>query len=139
MKSLGLDIGDVWTGIAISDALGMFAHPLTTVKTDDLSSFLEKTLKKENVRYVVVGYPKTLRGTESDQTKKTSSLVQKLEKDFSFVDWVLWDERLTSKYARKQQQGKRRKKKEEVHAVAAAFILTLFLDYKAQQKSLFEV
>jgi len=33
MKTLGLDVGNVWTGTALSDSLGMFAQPHKTVET----------------------------------------------------------------------------------------------------------
>ena len=36
-KILGLDLGSVTCGLAISDGLGMFAHPLSTLRhADDL-------------------------------------------------------------------------------------------------------
>ena len=41
MKNLALDIGDRWTGIAISDPLHMFARPYETVSTDTLHDYLK--------------------------------------------------------------------------------------------------
>lgn len=59
MKLLGLDIGDVWTGIAISDALGITSRPLKTVKTKELISALDEILQTQTVSTIVVGYPQT--------------------------------------------------------------------------------
>ena len=44
MRTLALDIGDRWTGVAISDPLGILARPYDTAKTTDLYAFLEKVV-----------------------------------------------------------------------------------------------
>jgi len=134
MKILALDIGDRWTGVAISDALGMFARPLTTVESHQLNTFLTTTLAQEPINTVVVGYPKTLRGTESEQTKKIVAFTEQLKKQFSSVAWVLWDERLTSKQAEQLKRTKTKEEKQKSHALAAAFILQSYLDYLDMQK-----
>lgn len=35
-KVLGLDVGDVWIGVAISDPLMITAQPLTTIKGNQI-------------------------------------------------------------------------------------------------------
>lgn len=134
MKILALDIGDRWIGVAISDALGMFARPLTTVEAHQLNDFLAKTLEQEPVKTVVVGYPKTLRGTESEQTKKIVATADQLKQQFTAVAWVLWDERMTSKQAGQLKKTKTKEEKLKSHALAAAFILQSYLDYLHMQK-----
>jgi putative pre-16S rRNA nuclease len=86
MIILALDIGDVWTGSAISDPLGITATPYQTVKTIQLEDFLHKTIAKEKLEHIVVGYPKTLKGTESDQTKKIVAHKELLEKKFPDIE-----------------------------------------------------
>ena len=122
MTILGLDIGDVWTGTALSDPLSITATPYQTVKTSDLDDFLKKTLKKEKPERIVVGYPRTLKGTESDQTKKIVAHKEQLEKKFPAIVWVLWDERNTSKQAALLKKSKH-EDKTMIHSKAAAFIL----------------
>ncbi|HRN78232.1 MAG TPA: Holliday junction resolvase RuvX [Candidatus Dependentiae bacterium] len=138
MKILALDIGDSWTGIAISDPLQMLARPYKTVASKDLKDTLTTILSAEPIITVVVGYPKTLRGTESEQTLKIKNTALKLEAMFSSVTWKLWDERLTSKQAARIQKSKTKEDKLQSHAIAAALILGSYLDHLNFQKNLLE-
>ena len=130
MKILALDIGDRWTGVAISDPLGILPRPYDTFKTVDLYSLLEKTIEKERVSTIVVGLPTTLRGTESDQTKKIIALFEELKAHFNTIEWTMWDERLTSKQAAGMKSIKTKDDKLRSHAIAAAIFLSTYLEYK---------
>ncbi len=129
MKVLALDIGDVWTGIAISDALGITCRPYKTVATEQLLKKLLELCEQEPIKTIVVGHPKTLKGTKSAQTVKTEAFAQTLEEKIPQVEWVLWDERLSSKQAEKLVRPKTKEKKLESHAVAAALFLMSYLDF----------
>ncbi len=130
MKVLALDIGDVWTGTALSDALGMFAKPLKTISSNDLESFLTGILDKEKISTIVVGMPVTMKGTQSEQTKKIIAQKEALEQEFRMVTWVLWDERLTSKRASSHKKNNSKDDKVASHSIAAAYILESYLTYK---------
>lgn len=138
MKILALDIGDRWTGVAISDPLGILSRPYETVKTVDLVSFLHNILTKENIGMIVVGLPTTLRGTASEQTKKVEVLVDELKKEFPSIEWKMWDERLTSKQASSIKSAKTKEEKIRSHALAAALILRFYLEYRRNQETLFQ-
>jgi len=131
MKILGLDLGDQWVGTAISDELGMFARPYKTVQLHELDNFLKTTIAEHNISTIIVGYPRTMRGTESDQTKKVREKKEELEKQYPAITWMLWDERLTSKQADKLKKAKTKEEKIESHSIAAAFILSSYLDHRA--------
>ena len=73
MKVLALDLGDSWVGTALSDPMKIIARPHETVKTKDLFNFLKNIFETEQIDTVLVGYPRTMRGTESAQTKKNTS------------------------------------------------------------------
>jgi len=103
-KVLALDLGDAWIGIAISDALRMLARPLTTVKPFELESYLKKLFSQEKILIVVVGNPITMRGTASAQTDKIAEQKRTLETQFPQQQWILWDERLSSKRATSLQR-----------------------------------
>lgn len=134
MKILALDIGDRWTGVAISDPLGIITRPYDTFKTAELSLSLKKTIEKERIVTIVVGLPTTMRGTESEQTKKIIALHNDLQKQFPDIEWKLWDERLTSKQAAYLKPAKTKEDKLKSHAIAAAVILSTFLEFRRLQQ-----
>ena len=78
MKFLGLDLGSRTCGIAISDALGMFARTYDTLRFEEddylyAANKIKEICIKENVKEVVLGYPKHMNGDEgirADISKK---------------------------------------------------------------------
>ncbi len=128
-KILALDIGDVWTGVASSDPLTIVASPYQTYKTQALEDKLRTLFEEENIERVVVGNPRTLRGTESEQTRTVHKQFEHLDATFPEIPFVLWDERLSSKRAQalERKKSNRQKEKQLSHARAAAFILDTYL------------
>lgn len=129
MKILALDIGDVWTGTALSDALALFAKPYQTAETNTLVSFLSELFKKEIIQTIIIGHPRTMKGTSSDQTKKVEEAKVKLEKEFPDKTFLLWDERLSSKRADTLKKAVTKEEKIKSHSIAAAFILESYLQF----------
>lgn len=134
MKTVALDVGDRWTGIAISDSLGMFARPYKTVSTTVLVEELTTIIAIEGITTIIVGLPKTLRGTESEQTLKITTYVETLKSKVPGPSWIFWDERLTSKQAASLKKIKNKADKLHSHSIAAALILGSYLDYLEFQK-----
>lgn len=134
MKILGLDLGDRWVGVALSDGMRLSCKPYETVELNDLETFLGKILATEPINLVIVGYPKTFTGGQSDQTNKIIAQKDALEQRFSMVGsraiaWLLWDERLSSRRASElQQKSSTPEAKRKSHSIAAAFILQSYLD-----------
>lgn len=132
MKILALDIGDRWVGTALSDILKITCKPYKTVELKDLINFLTQIFQEDEIEIVVVGYPKTFSGTESEQTLKILKIKENLENKFKDlnINFISWDERLSSKRA-SNIQGKSTKNKQDKidsHSIAAAFILQSYLD-----------
>lgn len=134
MKILALDVGDVWTGTALSDALGMFAKPYQTAQSSDLINFLRALFTQEKINKVVIGYPKTMRGTISEQTKKVEEVKAQLEKEFPDKQFIFWDERLSSKRADLLKKSQNKEDKIKSHSIAAAFILETYLQFSTPQE-----
>lgn len=129
MKILALDVGDVWTGTAISDAMGILAKPYKTITTRDLINEIGSIISQEKIARIVIGHPKTMRGTQSDQTKKTEQVAEQLKSTYPAIQWILWDERLSSKRADSLKKMNTKDAKIASHSIAAAFILSSYLEY----------
>ncbi|MBI2775390.1 Holliday junction resolvase RuvX [Candidatus Dependentiae bacterium] len=136
MKLLALDLGDQWTGIAISDSLLYTAKPDQAVATTALNKTLIQIIAKESIKTIIIGLPITLRARESEQTTKVRVMKEKLEKTFPEISFILWDERLTSKQAAELKPVRNKEEKLHRHAIAAAFILQSYLDYLQYQKNI---
>jgi putative holliday junction resolvase len=140
MKILALDLGDRWVGSAISDPVGITCRPYQTVELAMLPKFLKQTLQQERIQTVIVGYPKTFSGGQSEQTMRIVKMKENLEQQFGVVDdrtitWLLWDERLSSKRADQlHRRATSPEEKKKSHSVAAAFILQTYLDHLALMK-----
>lgn len=129
--TIALDVGDKWTGVAIADPMGIIARPLTTFETRHLATGLVGLIEEHTVGLIVVGLPKTLENNESQQTTKVRVFTEKLRAQFTQVEWIFWDERLTSKRAAQLHQTKTPAAKLRSHAIAAAFILDGYLARQA--------
>jgi putative holliday junction resolvase len=127
MSILALDVGNVWTGTALSDTLCMVAQPYQTSKTKEIFPFLRNLFEQKKIETILVGLPKTMKGTDSDQTKKVRLFTEKLKLKFPTKNWILWDERLSSKHAAKLTRPKTKEDKIRSHSVAAAFMLDSYL------------
>ncbi len=131
MKIAALDIGDVWIGVALSDPLGIIAKPYTTFQNKTFIQEISQLFKTEKIAEVVVGYPKTMRGTHSEQTEKVIHTFEKLKQLFPEKKWVLFDERLTSKQAEDIKRSITKEEKIKSHARAAAVFLQNYLHARA--------
>lgn len=129
MKILALDLGDAWTGTAMSDSLKIIATPYKTIRTEEIITFLRNLFSTEPIETVVIGYPRTMRGKESDQTKKVLAQKEIIESTFPDKKYILWDERLSSKHARSIQKKNAKTDSNQEHSIAAAIILETYLQF----------
>jgi putative holliday junction resolvase len=134
MKIIGIDLGDKWIGIALSDALRMTCKPYMTSTAKAAAHDLIALCKKEPVSHIVFGLPRTMKGEENHQAIRSreqgEELFARISKDLPTpITYSFWDERLSSQYAKKQMKetsGTSRGKPD--HALAAAFFLQNYLD-----------
>ncbi|MEX2646555.1 MAG: Holliday junction resolvase RuvX [Gaiellaceae bacterium] len=97
MKVLALDYGAARTGVAVSDATGTLARPLTVVSGDVVERVAE-LVREESVDLVVVGLPLTLRGEKGAQARSTEGFVGRLRAVLD-VPVETYDERFTTALA----------------------------------------
>jgi putative Holliday junction resolvase len=132
-KVLAIDIGSVRVGVAISDGLGLLAHPLLTLNWQGkkkLSEDLKEIIHTNNVKVLVVGVPYTMKGTESIQTKNVFEIIDFLQKNLDITIEKI-DERLTTKLAEnmlKSVNRKTSKSRDIIDQISAINILQTYLD-----------
>ena len=139
-RILGLDVGDVRIGVAVSDALGITAQAVTTLKRRGLESDLDE-LKALFDDYaaekVVVGYPLNMDGTIGPQADKVRAFAEALSTRLGLTP-VLWDERLTTAEARKVLVGggmRQEMRKGVTDQMAAMLLLQSYLDAHGHDNS----
>lgn len=121
-----LDYGSKRVGVAITSSIAKLPAPLTTLPNDDaLLPSLTELIKREGVGLVVVGLPRNMDGTYSDQTRAAEAFATDLRQAVT-VPVELADETLTSVDAEASLAGKQYDKG-EVDALAAAYILQRYL------------
>jgi putative holliday junction resolvase len=133
-RRLGVDVGAVRIGVALSDPDGVLATPLTTVARDvdagtDLRALAELAAEHEVVE-VVVGLPRTLAGAEGPAARVAREFADALAGAVD-VPVALADERLTTVVATRQLRASRRpgrRQRAVVDQAAAVAILQGFLD-----------
>jgi putative Holliday junction resolvase len=133
-KSLGIDLGSARVGLALSDDLGMLAHPLETIQVKsagDLASYIAAVIRRENVQVVVIGLPRNMDGSHGPAAAKTREFGEKLRSKTPTCEIRYWDERMTTMAAQKalHETGRNVKKSRPViDQVAAQMILQGYLD-----------
>ena len=137
-RLLGVDLGQVRIGLALSDALGITAHPLKSLVCSGAHQDVEKLTQligEHGVTRVVIGLPLLMSGEEGKGAAAARRFADRLRKriraanDDVAVD--MWDERLTTAQAERtliSATVKRRGRKQVVGGLAAVLILQNFLD-----------
>ena len=105
-----LDLGEVHTGVAVSDPGRVIARPLEVVPSADLAGFLGRLVREEGISEIVVGVPRTLGGDVGFQARKVLDRLDDLKDELPGVRFVEWDERLTTRLARAEPRGRGRGK-----------------------------
>ena len=131
-KALGIDLGDARVGVAISDDLGMLAHPLETiaVKTSDVKKRILTLVAERGAQTIIVGMPRNMDGTYVPAATKAKEFIEALRSSTE-IKVIAWDERLTTVSAQRSlhEAGKNTKKQRPIiDQVAAQIILQGWLD-----------
>jgi putative Holliday junction resolvase len=132
-RALGIDHGDARIGLAISDDLGMLAHPLETIHIKEVADPIARIaaiVTEKDIGQIVLGLPRNMDGTYGPAAEKVRAFAEKL-KAACACNIKLWDERLTSVAAQRSlhEAGRNVKNSREViDQVAAQLILQGWLD-----------
>lgn len=132
-RIMGLDVGDKWIGVAVSDETGLLSRPESPVRRNPPNQDIDAILglaAKWGVGEIVVGLPLNMNNTRGPQAEKTLRFAEALRSRFS-GPVVTWDERLTTQQAERlliMQEVRRDRRKKLVDGLAAALILQGYLD-----------
>ncbi|WP_210488452.1 Holliday junction resolvase RuvX [Rufibacter aurantiacus] len=132
-RILAIDYGVKRVGLAVTDPLQIIASGLDTVHAKDLHTFLAQYCQKEEVEAFVVGMPKHLDSSATNNTQHVVGFVRKLQKQFPDKKVITHDERFTSRMAFQTMidagLGKKaRANKETVDKISATIILQSYLE-----------
>ena len=135
---IAIDYGLKRIGLAYAETPLFIAHPLATIRNNELFSYLTAYNKNKTIKKIIIGEPKSLDGTSTDITEIVHQLKKKLENNFPKIDVVLYDERFTSKIAMQSMviggvKKKERRKKGNIDEISAVIILQ---DYLMKNKGL---
>lgn len=131
-RVLGLDLGDVRIGVAISDPERRLAVPLGTIHTGapaDLKA-VASLVRDNEVSLVVVGHPLLLSGEAGDRARHAEAFVDALRSVLE-VPVVLQDERLSTveaDRALREAGASGARRRAAVDRSAATVILQAYLD-----------
>jgi putative Holliday junction resolvase len=137
-RTLGIDLGEARIGLAMSDDLGMLAHPLETVSVKEIRdpvAHIARIVEREKVGMIILGLPRNMDGSYGPAAEKAKTFAAKLREKVA-CDIKLWDERLTSVAAQKALHASGRNVKNSravIDQVAAQMILQGWLDSQAMQ------
>ena len=135
-RALGIDHGDARIGLAISDELGMLAHPLETIHLRDTADPIARIAaicQRDKIGAIILGLPRNMSGTYGPAAEKVRAFAEQLRAAIP-CEVKLWDERLTSVAAQRSlhEAGRNTKNSREViDQVAAQLILQGWLDSEA--------
>jgi putative Holliday junction resolvase len=136
---MGLDVGDKWIGVALSDPGGILASPLTRIDRAGVESPLaaiRRLVSEHDVKLVVAGLPYSMDGSLGQQAERVRDFLQELSESLE-VPIETRDERLSTVAASRRMieaGAKKGSRKERIDAAAAAFILQGYLDQMSVQQ-----
>jgi putative Holliday junction resolvase len=133
-RVLGVDVGTVRVGLALSDATGTLASPLETLRRAKNRADLDRLaalVVEHEVAEVVVGEPVHLSGASGASAQDASDYAQELADRIPDVPVILIDERLSTVTAASHLRDgglDSRKQRSVIDQAAAVVILQQFLD-----------
>lgn len=130
-RILGIDLGRARIGVAVSDELGMLAHPVETIAASgNPEKRIAELVREKNAERVIVGLPRHMNGSVGIGATEALAFAKKLQAMLP-CEVLTWDERLTTTAANRALRESGRKARQSrgiVDQVAAQMILQGYLD-----------
>jgi putative Holliday junction resolvase len=130
---LGVDVGTVRVGVAVSDPAGVLATPVETVPRPLALQRLAQLVVERQALEVVIGLPLSLSGSEGSAAAAARAFAEEVATRIAPVPVRLVDERLTTVGAetalrRSASRGGARSRRRVLDQAAAVLILQAALD-----------
>ena len=135
-RRLGIDVGTVRIGVAVSDPDGILATPVETVRRDSRGAHLRRIaslVDEFKIVEVVIGLPRTLADRAGSSARDAIDVAEAIADRISAVPVRLSDERLTTVSAARslREAGVRAKNQRGmIDQAAAVEILQGWLDQR---------
>ncbi len=132
-KILGVDFGDVRTGLAVSDPSRLLASGIGYISPGGIektADAIAEYAKENRISAIVVGKPINMNGTEGPRARRAEKLIRLLEERVQ-VPIAPMDERLTTVEATRylnETDTRGTKRKKVIDSLAAQIILQNALD-----------
>lgn len=138
-KYLGVDYGDVRTGLAECDVSGLLASGITTIKEGGMRKTAVRVAKEAEARSckkIIIGLPKNMDGTMGERTEVIKAFAEIL-KEYTTIPIDFFDERMSTMIAYRylgatETFGKKRK--DAVDTLSAEIILQGYIDKERNSK-----
>jgi putative Holliday junction resolvase len=138
-KYLGVDYGDVRTGLAECDVSGLLAGPIGTIAEGGMRNTAVRVAKEAEARSckkIVIGLPKNMNGSEG-QRAETVKAFAKILSELTEIPIDFYDERMTTMEAYRfldttATYGKKRKN--AIETLSAEIILQGYIDKERNQR-----
>lgn len=134
-RILSIDYGRKRTGLAVTDPLQIIASGLATVSTSELFEWLKAYVGREAVELIVMGEPRQLDGSPSENLARVQQFVSRWRKAVPSIPIEYYDERFTSALAhRVMLDGGLRKKDRQNKALVDEISATILLEDYMQRR-----
>ncbi|MBO5111721.1 MAG: Holliday junction resolvase RuvX [Clostridia bacterium] len=138
-KLMGIDFGDVRTGVATSDPTGLIASGAGCIQSTNLRRTAEiaaEMAKEKGVTAIVVGHPINMNGTLGPRSERVRAFAAILS-ELTELPVILHDERLSTAQAHQMlnltsTHGKKRKA--VIDEMSACLILQNYMDQQRNMK-----
>ena len=138
MRILGVDPGEKWIGLSLSDPLGMVAKPLSILqhvsRPIDAASIAQLAAEND-AGLIVLGQATEKDGTPNISGRRAARLAGAIRTQTD-IPVKLWDESYSTEDAKEisyRLGGNRKKKRGRLDDIAAAVILQSYLDSNQTQ------
>ena len=134
MRALGLDVGMKTIGVAVSDELGLAAHPVSVIARAGTANDVLTVValcRARDIGAVVIGMPYELSGAVGLRARRVQVFVDALKGALPGMEFHLEDERFTTAAAERillAGDVSRARRKQVIDKQAAAVILQGWLD-----------